>query len=168
MSRKKRRKFISADEQREEMALQITSMADIFVIILVFLLKSIASGTVDISPTKGMILPSVNTVQSSTMKAGTRIEVLPNGILVDQKMVLALKNFAIQRAPADIDKEQLVLEPVYQALLKERAKSDKKESETKIFLLAHEKTPYSTLKTIMTSAANAGYTDLQLVVLGAQ
>ena len=46
--------------QSEEMSLQITSMADIFVIILVFLLKSYATSSVNVNPMAGMSLPEAH------------------------------------------------------------------------------------------------------------
>jgi hypothetical protein len=47
------------------MALQITSMADIFTILLVFLLKSYSTGALDIAPSKGMKLPEVQLATGS-------------------------------------------------------------------------------------------------------
>jgi hypothetical protein len=53
----RRKSFLKRRAPHEEMSLQITSMADIFMILLVFLLKSLSSGTIQIAPSKGLQLP---------------------------------------------------------------------------------------------------------------
>ena len=47
-----------------EMALQITSMADIFTILLVFLLKSFSTGVTNITPSGNMVLPEAHKVDA--------------------------------------------------------------------------------------------------------
>jgi len=177
MSRKRRRKLIKDDEVPEDMALQITSMADIFTIILVFLLKSFSTGLATLQPTQGMHLPSVTTSNQEAMKEAVKIEILPNAILVDQKAAVTMTNF---RAPGSVtaEEEQAANEditlnplykPVFQALTHEKGKAttEADRKDTNLMVLADERTPYATLRTVMASAANAGFVDLQLVVLGA-
>ncbi len=167
---KRRKKFITEDEPSQDMALQITSMADIFTIILVFLLKSFSTGIANISPSKGMVLPAVTTVSPDQMKESLKLEILPDGILIDQKPILKLSQFSVLRGPASaVDgetPESPVIEPLVQSLSREREKTKGNPEASKLLVLAHEKTPYSTLKAVMASAASAGYADLQLVVLG--
>lgn len=144
------------------MALQITSMADIFTIILVFLLKSFSTGIANISPAQGMMLPSVTAKSEALIKEASKLEILPDGVLIDQKPVMKLRNFAHA-----LGEDAEYAEPVYQALQQERAKSRQPASESNLIVLADERTPYSTLKLITASAARAGYVDLQLIVVGA-
>ena len=173
---RKRRKFITTEDAPEDMALQITSMADIFTIILVFLLKSFSTGMANITPMKGNVLPAISITAKEEMKEALRVEITPNAILVDQKQVMELWNFRFTRAPA-AEYNILNNRPipvVVEALQSEREKdNDRKalragdpEKSGQLMVLAHEKTPYSTLKAVMDSAASAGFGDLQLVVLG--
>lgn len=164
MSKKRKRK-LTADDESEEMALQITSMADIFTIILVFLLKSLSSGMSNITPTEAMSLPSVSADSKNPMREALVLEVGKAAVLVDQAPVAKLDNFGFAN-------EEEFTKKVLEALLKERIKNGKREpastgaaTDSNLLVMADELTPYSTLKAIMAAAATAGYVDLQLVVL---
>lgn len=166
-------KYLESEEQNTDMSLQITSMADIFVIILVFLLKSFSTGLATLSPNQGMQLPNVTTSVQSQIKDATKIEILSNAILVDQKKVADIDNFEIKELKQALqDSTQpvengAIFKPVLDALLVEKQKDEKAgKVETNLLVMADERTPYATLKAIMASAASAGYTDLQLVVMG--
>ncbi|HLD98639.1 MAG TPA: biopolymer transporter ExbD [Bdellovibrionota bacterium] len=163
------KRFLSSDDQKEEMALQITSMADIFTIILIFLLKTFATGITTITPSQGMVLPQVVRMNQSQMKEAVKIEILPETILLDTKPVLRVHNFEI--APEQLAESKTALvNPVsftiIEALVKVRTTAAAGHSTTHVVVLAHEDAPYSTVRTVMNSAASAGYGDLQLVVVG--
>jgi len=162
----KRRRKLNADDESEEMTLQITSMADIFTIILVFLLKSLSTGMSNITPTQAMSLPSVSSDSKNTMREALVLEVGKTGVLVDQTPVAILTNFGFEASEEEFTKK------VLEALLRERVKNRKREpasvdaqTDPNLLVMADELTPYSTLKAIMNAAATAGYVDLQLVVL---
>lgn len=164
------KKFMAAEEQKEEMSLQITSMADIFTIILIFLLKSFATGMATITPPQGMVLPSVTTQLQDQMKEALKIEILPDSVLVDAKAIIRAHNFKLDETN-NSDPTQAasaVSQRVVEALTQERLRSANKGKETHLMVLAHEKAPYATVRTIINSAATAGYVDLQLVVVGAE
>lgn len=144
----------------EEMSLQITSMADVFTIILVFLLKSTATGIASVSPT-GANLPVAG--GSELTKDALKIEVSRDVVTVDDKSVLNLVNFDV---PITEVIENGMSQSVYQALMEKRKNKQEANSNSELLVLADENTPYSTLKTVLASAANSGFVDLQLVVVG--
>lgn len=74
-----------------DMALQITSMADIFTIILVFLLKSYATSAVNIAPTAGMKIPEGQSLQPAT--EALKVEISEKSIQVENKPITQLKDF---------------------------------------------------------------------------
>lgn len=165
MAVKKKKRRLSAEDESEEMTLQITSMADIFTIILVFLLKTISSGMSNITPTQAMSLPSVTADSKNTMKEALVLEVGQTAVLVDQKPVVKLENFGFAN-------EDAFTKSILEALLSQRLNVKKREpasleaqNDPNLLVMADELTPYSTLKAIMSAAATAGYVDLQLVVL---
>src|SRR5437868_652994 len=84
--------------QSEEMALQITSMADIFTIILVFLLKSYATSAVNVTPTAGLLLPEAHAGDAPI--EAVRVEISKEAVQVDGLPVVKLTNF-------DFDKSDL-------------------------------------------------------------
>ncbi|MBC7385288.1 MAG: biopolymer transporter ExbD [Cryobacterium sp.] len=145
------------------MALQITSMADIFTIILVFLLKSFSTGMATITPTSAMLLPSIEAPKNATIKEILTLEVSEKSVLLDQKPVLEMSNFS----PLNVAN----FEPaITNALQSQRTKSRspasevEPDSDSKLLVLADEKVPYSTLQMLLKAAATAGYVDLQLLV----
>lgn len=143
----------------EECALQITSMADIFTIILVFLLKTTAAGVASVSP-NGATLPigRAGEITKETLK----VEVSKDGITVDDKSVMSLTNFEL---PLTEVIENGMSQSVYQAFIGKRKGHQEGNAESELLVLADENTPYSTLKTVLASAANSGFVDLQLVVV---
>ena len=150
----------------DEMALQITSMADIFTIILVFLLKSYAS--VSISPSTGVTIP-VATAEAPQIEA-LKIEISPQAVLVESKPIQNLNQFRFTDGsdllPNHTSKklnESLETERKRQQLIAQANPSVKADS--KVLIIADQKTPYSTLKTVLASAAVNGFTDYKLVVV---
>lgn len=150
----------------EDVALQITSMADIFTILLVFLLKSSSSGAVSINPTQGLLLPQANSSQPAP--EALKLEVSEKGILIEEKSVAQLKNFEFD--PADIRKDGVSshLDQHLEMARKRQSVIAKANSDVqvdgKILVIADSRTPYKTLKTVLASAAIHGYTDFKLVV----
>jgi biopolymer transport protein TolR len=84
MRRGRRKRFGRRGHGNEDMVLQITSMADIFTIILVFLLKSFATGTTSIEPGE-ITLPE--SVMTDPVTETNKIQIAENGILLDDKRI---------------------------------------------------------------------------------
>jgi biopolymer transport protein ExbD len=152
--------FLKKKAKSLDMPLQITSMADIFMILLVFLLKSYSTSISNFAPTGDTRLPIA--VASDTITDALKIEVTRNAILLDQKMILALSNF--QFFPGQKPGEGTP-GPLYKVLFFQRQKMPDPNREPNLVVMADERTPYSTLQGVLASAANAGFVDLQLVVV---
>jgi len=163
----KKKSLFKKHRQSEEMALQITSMADIFTILLVFLLKSYATSAVNIAPTSGMQLPSAQAGEA-TVEA-LKVEISQSAVQVEGKPVASLKDFKFEGT--DIQGNG-TSKSVSSALERERQRqiliaknnSDVK-VDAKIMVIADQRTPYSTVKSVLASAALNGYTDFKLAVV---
>lgn len=150
-----------------DVALQITSMADIFTIILVFLLKSFAGGAMAVAPSEGVKLP-VATSEATSPPALT-IEVSEKAIQVENAFVSPLARFRFPAGelrpngiPAKLD-ENLEKQRKRQELI---AKSNSDVSvDSKVIVLADQRTPYITLRSVLSAAALHGFTDFKLVVV---
>jgi biopolymer transport protein ExbD len=147
----------------EDTALQITSMADIFTIILVFLLKSYASGATSIAPALEMTLPDGKS--KDTMKETLKVELNRDAILLDQKQVMGLTNFRFNPTTEIENGGSPVLVKAFET---ERTNQPLPNQVSDLLVLADERIPYSTLRTVMASAASAGFVDLQLVIVEEQ
>jgi len=143
----------------EEVALQITSMADIFTIILVFLLKTTASGLNTVSP-NGANLP-LGKGQEITHES-MKVEISANLVEIDDKAALNLQNFDL---PVTEMQANGMSQSIYQAFMDKRKNHQEANSVSELLVLADQNTPYSTLKAVLASAANSGFVDLQLVMV---
>jgi len=150
-----------------EMALQITSMADIFTIILVFLLKSFATGSLNISPSSALHLP-VGNGNGEAVEA-MKVEISETAVEIESAPVAKLTKFRF--APSDLQPngvptpldEAFNRQKQRQALIA-KANSDV-QLDKKILVMADQHTPYLTLKSVVSAAAVHGFTDLKLVVV---
>ena len=151
----------------EEMSLQITSMADIFIIILVFLLKSYATGAMNVTPSLGTSLPQASG-QDQSIEA-LKVEVTRDSVQVEGQPVAKLSGYRFDRSDLEGNGAPRTLT---QALEKQRQKqiliakanSDVK-VDARIIILADQRVPYATLKSVLASAALQGYTDFKLAVV---
>jgi biopolymer transport protein ExbD len=145
------------------MNLQITSMADIFMILLVFLLKSVSSGTIDVAPSNGTELPMAQASEKSVQ--ALKVEVSEKAVLVEGRPGSSMTNFRFD--PSDVSQSG-VSKSLSSALEQERAKQQGKAGEVadpRIVVIADQRAPYQTIKTVLASAANEGYTDVKLAVI---
>lgn len=155
----------------EEVALQITSMADIFTILLVFLLKSYSVSATNINLGKDAELPYA--------RGGTepidalKIEVHRGGISLEGNSVLEWSNFEPNK---DQVSGQGTLPGLVKAFEKERDRqkvlnkasgeeSGRKDYDSKLLVIADKNIPYKTLKLVLGSASSLEFTDYKLVVV---
>ncbi|HAR44020.1 MAG TPA: hypothetical protein DCS07_15525 [Bdellovibrionales bacterium] len=153
--------------QSEDMALQITSMADIFIIVLVFLLKGYSTGAITVAPSAGLSLPQAET-QDASVEA-LKVEITEGAVQVEGQQVAKLEQFRfdkgdLQATGISTALGQAISRQREKQLLIAKANSDVK-VDAKIMILADQRAPYSTVKTVLASAAVHGYTDFKLAVV---
>jgi biopolymer transport protein ExbD len=152
-------RFRKKHKPSQDMVLQITSMADIFTILLVFLLKSFSSGASDITPSNNLTLPEGRSLDrpADTIK----LEIAQNMITLEDKKIADLNHF--QFDPADIGANGIP-NSLSAAFTHQRQK-DTLAQAPRIMVLADQATPYGTLKTILASASYSGFDGFKLVVV---
>jgi biopolymer transport protein ExbD len=157
-----KKKKMSADT-----SLQITSMADIFMILLVFLLKSYASGSIEITPSPGIQLPTGKT--EDVTNDALKIEIAEGSVLVESKPVAEIEKFAfknsdlLENGVSKALSKALEIARKRQGLISQ-ANADVK-ADARVIVLADQRAPYATIKTVLASAAVNGYTDFKLAVI---
>lgn len=157
----------------EEVALQITSMADIFTILLVFLLKSYSVSATNVNVAKDLQLPSAR--GGDTSVEAMKVEVTASGIQLESEPVISLTNFVTKSGDVSQDG---TIPALIKALTKERekqraiasAKGEKEEDikknlNSQLLIIADKKAPYKLLKLVLASATAKDYTDFKLVVV---
>ncbi len=148
--------------QNEEVSLQITSMADVFVILLVFLLKSAATG-LSVSMSQNMTLPK-SVSAAETAKRLLTIEINNSGVYLEGA---AQTKFDGGRYPAG--NTGVVFSDLQNGLKELRAKQayiEKKggspTNSTELIVLADKLVPYRIIKRVLLTASLEGYTDAKL------
>lgn len=163
----------------EEVALQITSMADIFTILLVFLLKSYSVSAIDVDVGKEIKLPIANGGTESV--EAMKVQVTETGITLEGAPVIKFEKY--EPRAGEVSRDGTIPELV-KALKKEREKQRqiasasvkqgekieeavKKNFDSKLLVIADKKVPYRLLKNVLASASEMDFTDFKLVVVTA-
>ncbi|MCB0411410.1 MAG: biopolymer transporter ExbD [Bdellovibrionales bacterium] len=150
--------------------LQLTSMVDMFTIMIVFLLKSYSTSAVQVNPHEKLQLPS-STSYKDPVEA-LRLVVALDGIYVDDNRIVELKDGQVADADTDAGDKNFI-RPLYEALDKQAEKSrgianknEDLEFEGSIVMQADKRLNYATLKKVMYTSSIAGYADLKLATMG--
>jgi biopolymer transport protein ExbD len=149
--------------------IQITSMVDMFVILLVFLLKSYSTSPVQLSPGKDMTLPASTSVIDPTDVL--KLQVSKNAIFVEDKKVAELKDGVLDVKDVDANDTQFI-RALYTELDAQANKSrsiasknEEVEFDGKVILQADRNLSYELLKKVMYTSMMAGYSDVKIAVL---
>ncbi|HEX4922671.1 MAG TPA: biopolymer transporter ExbD [Bdellovibrionales bacterium] len=150
--------------------LQITSMIDIFVIMVFFLLKSYSSSSVESAGSTSQIRLPTSISESSPVES-LKLMVSKTGIFVDDKKVADLKDGKVGAEALDANDAQFI-KPLFEALDKEAEKSkgiaavnEAVKFEGKIVVQADESLNYELLRKVMYTATLAGFNDLKLAAV---
>lgn len=149
--------------------IQITSMVDMFVILLVFLLKSYSTSPVNISPSDKLALPASTSVKDPTDVL--KLVVSKAGIFVEDQKIIDLTAGALDMKDVDASDTQFIRK-LYEALDEQAKKSrgiasvnEEVEFDGKVIMQADRTLPYELLKKVMYTSMMAGYSDVKIAVV---
>ncbi len=162
------RYFRKKDRSSEELELQITSLADVLIVVLIFLIKSISTDLQDmeaINVPQGVRLPTVHAADVG--KDGLRVEVTESSVNVGGTAATALRSYRFHSDDLNRDLEQggtsKALSAVMQKLSHDSAFKDKD-----VWVVADSRAPYRTIQTVLASAAVNGFSNFKLAVIKAE
>jgi biopolymer transport protein ExbD len=162
----RRRRYEAPVKKNSTFTLNITSMTDMFTIMLVFLLQTYSTSDVNIIPDNNIRLP-----QSATMVSPTeaiKLSISSTELKIDQTVIANVKNADFAASDLE-DKDTNFIKPLFETLdkiAKDETKKDKDfVKDGKILLQADQNLPYSTLRKVMYTASMAGFPQLKLVTL---
>ncbi len=143
--------------------LNITSMMDMFTIILVFLLKSFSAQGQLVTPATGLILPA-STVQRGAQEA-LSIKISRDAISVEDRVVIDSRTYndLLKQDAFKIDSLYRVLTE-FAEQGKNAAKRFGKEFPGDITIQGDVEVPYSVLTRIMYTCGQAGFPNMNLIV----
>lgn len=149
--------------------IQITSMVDMFVILLVFLLKSYSTSPIQINPSKDLRLPQ-STSTTEPQAEALKLVVSKQGIYVEDKKIISLSAGQLNSTDVAANDPRFI-KALFEALDKEAEKSksisklnDTVHFEGHILMQADRDLPYGLLQKVMYTSSMAGYADLKLAV----
>ena len=149
--------------------IQITSMVDMFVILLVFLLKSYSTSPVNINPSDQLTLPASSSTKDPTEVL--KMVVSKTGIFVDDKKVVDFTDGALATGDVDSNDTQFI-RALYSELDEQVKKSrtiasqnSELEFDGKVIMQAERSLPYDILRKVMYTSMMAGYSDVKIAVM---
>lgn len=161
-----RRRKYELPNQKSTFALNITSMTDMFTIMLVFLLQTYSTAEVQITPDNAVRLPQSASMMNPT--ESVKISLSAQGLKIDQTKIVDLKNEEFQAQDLESSDTNFI-KPLFaelDRLAKDEATKDLPHiKEGRILLQADRELPYATLRKVMYTASMAGFPQLKLVTL---
>ena len=138
--------------------LQITALIDTLVIILIFLLKSIATDTLDIEQSKGITMPMV--FNGMTAGAGNRVDISAEAVSWNGQKFIEMKAFDIKKPLNGADGWKGL-----ETAMSASAEKDKEDKENggKLLVQADKHTPFPVIQEVLKVAKSHGYKDIRFV-----
>jgi biopolymer transport protein ExbD len=149
------------------MDIDITSLLDILVIMLVFLLKSYNSSGIVLNVPKGITLPESKSITQNT--SGVIVQVSPTTIWVDDQEIVNS-----EKTGRSFDRGGRRIIPLFNELIKkknlikriEKTSPNAQKFSGVVNLIVDKSIKYNVIKKLMYTCAEAGYKQYKFVVLG--
>jgi biopolymer transport protein ExbD len=149
-------------KRQGEAGLIITSLIDVFVIVLVFLMRSVSSEGNLMTSADNLVLP-----MSQRSKSPTEVSLT---IIADQKSV-TVDDKELMNTEDVLKQDSLLVKPVLDVLTKKRDEERKaevlgliKEATGKVVVQFDKNTPYNIVTKIMATCGYAGYNNIKFAV----
>jgi len=153
-------------KQKGSFALNITSMTDMFTILLVFLLQTYNTSDVQIIPENDLRLPASSTMTNPV--ESVKLVVSKTLIKLGDEKIADMKDLNFESKDIDVNDKNFIL-PLFTELEKiskdEKRKDEPAIKEGRILLQADSGLPYAVLRKVMYTASMAGFPQLKLVTL---
>lgn len=168
-----RRKRFEYTPNNSSFALNITSMTDMFTVLLVFLLQNYSASTIEVKLDNGVSLPISNTEKNPT--ESIQVNLSKSILKLGEKELTQLDNGRFNEK--DLDKnDSNFIQPLFSALeeinkqneelMKDPKNAEKvKSQEGKILIMADSSLSYQELRKVMYTASMAGFPQVKLATL---
>lgn len=158
-----RKRRVHSSAVKTGFTLNVTSMCDMFTILLAFLLQTYASSSVLVPPAEGVVLPKSNSEANPV--SAINLIVSKEGVIIDGQTVAHVQDRNI--ASVDIDRDDpSFIKPLFVELEKRAKEAEaNKKSYGQILMQADQELPYETLRKVMYTASMAGFPQLKLATI---
>lgn len=158
----KRKRFQVDVKKNQTFGLNITSMTDMFTILLVFLLQTYSTNEVQIEPVSGVRLPSSTTDRNPV--DGVKISLSSTELKFDQDKIANVQNEMFETSAIDSNDSKFI-KPLFVQLQKYNKENEKSAKIGKVLFLADEDLPYGLISKVMYTASMAGFPNLKMVTV---
>jgi biopolymer transport protein ExbD len=152
-----KRKLARRERKGDSAGMMLTSLMDIFIVLVLYLLVNQGTG-VELDPPEHVVLPT------------SGVDTAPR-----QSVVIALsdRDVRVQGQPvvsmADVvSSDELEIAPIREAIERVKAESAKRQDQsglnTEVTIVADQSVPFKVLKKVMLSSSNAGYGKISFAV----
>lgn len=159
-----RRGRFERKEGNQSFALNITSMTDMFTILLVFLLQTYSTNEFKVEPEKGISLP-VSSSQTETTKA-VKVSLSKNELMIEGRKIASL-NEKGDFVASDLESSDTnFIKPLFSELEK-IAKEDKSPEiqAGNVVFLADSSLSYNMIRKVMYTASMAGFPKMKMATV---
>lgn len=161
-----RRRRFQLEHRKNSFALNITSMTDMFTILLVFLLQTYSTSEVELNVEKNIRLPSSNSTANPIQ--GVKLSITNDAVKLGDKTIVLVKNKDFESKDLDAHDANFVV-PLFKELDEIAKKAEVQGSkEGKLLLQADASLPYQTIRRVMYTASMAGFPQLKLVTVAGE
>lgn len=144
--------------QESNFELQITALVDTLVIILIFMLKSVATDSLELETSKGITVPMV--VNGMTAAKGSRLDISAEGVSWNGQTYLQTQGFDVKKPLNGQDGWKALDTAIAASVAQEKADQT---FDGKLLLQADKKTPFPVLQEVLRVAKGHGYKDIRFV-----
>ena len=141
----------------EHDALPLAPMADVFMVVLIFLLKSFSYDLTSVAANTDITLPGAKA--QGQMETTLRIDLSEGELRFNDQLVTHLSHYHFEEK--DLDSNGLVL-PLQRAL--QSVTGEEKGKTAKVMLYADQHAPYTAVKSCLKTAVSLGLSKLQIAV----
>ncbi|MFN8944678.1 MAG: ExbD/TolR family protein [Pseudobdellovibrionaceae bacterium] len=144
--------------------LNITSMTDMFTILLVFLLQTYSATEVQIEPDALVRLPSSNSDANPT--PGVKLTLSKAELKMDKTVISKLEGAEFMSSDLEARDNEFI-KPLFAELQKINAGKDEKDPQkvTQILLQADRDLPYNLVRKVFYTASMAGFPQLKMITM---
>lgn len=157
-----RRRRITVAKKNPLFTLNITSMTDMFTILLVFLLQTYSTSDVQIEPDAQVRLPTSNSESNPT--PGVKLTLSKDELKIDRTVISKLSGMDFTSADLEAHDNEFI-KPLFAELQKINAGKDEKDPKkiTQILLQADRDLPYNLVRKVFYTASMAGFPQLKMI-----
>lgn len=160
-----RRKRFTPKKGNGLFSLNITSMTDMFTILLVFLLQTYSTAEVQLNPEAGMRLPQ-STTQLNPVR-GVKVSLSKESLKFEDKVIAQLQNANFNSTDIESSDNQFIkpLFAEFQRINEEQKDKEEKKKITQVLLQADAELPYEVIRKVFYTASMAGFPQMKIVTL---